>query len=71
MKRYDLGEWVRYDDVKELCDVVNKFFEYLEYTEVSDSGREFHPINISCCRVLLHEDVSKCLVRMKQLANKE
>ena len=54
----------------ELKKLVCQFFDYLEYTEVSDSGEEFHPIHIVNCRVLMQDEVSKCLVRMKQLARR-
>lgn len=28
-----------------------ELFNYFDYVEETDSGREFHPIQISCCRV--------------------
>ena len=36
-----------------LKECVKEFFDsYLNYTEESDSGRLFHPISISCGRVM-------------------
>lgn len=54
---------------EELKDVVKEFFSYLDYTEISDNDREFHPIHIGCMRVMMQDKVSACLNRMKELAN--
>jgi len=53
----------------QLKEAVKEFFAYLDMEEESDSGRIFHPISISCCRVMLHERVNSCLEKMKELAN--
>ena len=52
----------------ELKKEVDKFFEFLDYTEETDSGVVFHPIQLSNVRVMLQEPVSNCLRRMKELA---
>jgi hypothetical protein len=52
----------------ELKAAVKEFFDYLDMEEESDGGRMFHPINISCCRVMLHERVNSCLEKMKELS---
>jgi hypothetical protein len=54
--------------MNELKDAVKEFFSYLDYVEESDSGKEFHPIQISCVRVLMMDKVSNCLVKMKELS---
>lgn len=54
---------------KELKTLVKRLFEILDQKEESDSGREFSPVFISCCRVLLSEELNKILPRMKELAN--
>ena len=45
-------------DLKQL---VKELFSYLDYKEESDSGREFHPVCISNCRVLLTEPLNMLL----------
>lgn len=51
-----------------LTELVNEFFGYLDYTEESEQGYEFHPITIGCCRVMMHDKVEKCLKAMKEEA---
>lgn len=53
----------------ELKTLVKRLFEILDQKEESDSGREFSPVFISCCRVFLGEELDKVLKRMKELAN--
>ena len=54
----------------ELKMLVKSFFDdYLDLVEETDSGREFHPIHISCVRALKTEPLGKLLNRMKELAN--
>ena len=61
-------EYRRELDNMELGDLVREFFTYLDYTEESDSGRTFHPVTVSSCRVLLTEPVGMVLKRMRELA---
>jgi hypothetical protein len=49
-----------------LHDLVAEFFSYLDYTEESDSGRVFHPIEISSCRILMHEPLAYVLHQMRK-----
>jgi hypothetical protein len=57
------------NDKDELKSLVKSFFEdYLDYTEVSDSDKEFHPIYISSCRVLMTQELSELLKRMRELS---
>jgi hypothetical protein len=49
----------------ELQTLVRDFFTFLDHTEESDSGKIFHPITISCVRVLMIEPLSACLNKMK------
>ena len=50
-----------------LC--VKEFFEkYLNYAEESDSGKMFHPITVSCCRVMMTEPLNNLLARMAELS---
>jgi len=54
---------------KALEEAVKDFFEnYLNIVEESDSGREFHPITIGCCRAMKIQPLSDLLKRMKILA---
>ena len=53
----------------ELKTLTKKLFEILDIKEESDSGREFSPVFISCCRVYLGEELNKILRRMRELSN--
>jgi len=54
---------------EELKLLTKRFFEILDIREESDSGREFSPVYISCCRILLNQELNKILPKMKELAN--
>ena len=57
------------DKEARLKELVKSFFEdYLDYTEVSDMGNEFHPIYISSCRVLMTQELSEILKEMRELS---
>ena len=59
-------------DREELQTLVKDFFEkFLDTWEESDSGREFHPITISCCRCMKVEPLDKLLIRMRELSEAE
>jgi len=52
---------------KELKEAVSELFsDYLDVVEESDSGREFHPIFISCCRALKLEPLNNLLKKLKE-----
>ena len=54
---------------QELKIAVNKLFtEFLDVVEESDSGKEFHPIYISCCRALKLEPLNNLLKKLKELS---
>jgi len=54
---------------RELQLLVKDFFEkFLDTWEESDSGREFHPITISCCRAMKVEPLGILLERMRELS---
>jgi len=58
-----------YNNTIELKSLVKDFFEnYLDTWEESDSGREFHPITISCCRCMKIEPLNILLKRMRELS---
>ena len=64
MKAYEA-----YNNTIELKGLVKDFFEnYLDTWEESDSGREFHPITISCCRCMKIELLNKLMDRMRELS---
>lgn len=46
---------------------VQRLFGYLDLVETSDSGKEYHPVILSCSRVGLQEGLEACLKRMKGL----
>jgi len=48
--------------VKELFDT------YLNRVEESDSGTEFSPITLSCCRVMMLEPLNDLLTKMAKLS---
>jgi hypothetical protein len=53
----------------ELKELVKTFFdEYLDSVDESESGREFHPIQVSCCRALKSQPLGELLRKMKELS---
>ena len=52
-------------------ELVRELFKFLDYTEESDNGRIFHPIQISCCRALMSEPLDKVLKELKASITKE
>lgn len=50
----------------ELKDIVREFISYLDYTEETDSGREFHPITIGSCRILMTQPLGMCLNKLRE-----
>ena len=73
---YPQSEWVGLTDEEiaeerdaELRVCVKEFFEkYLNRVEESDSGTEFYPITVSCCRALMHEPLNALLSKMSALS---
>jgi len=53
----------------EVKEDLKKFFEMLNYTEESDSGRIFNPVNISCVRVHMVQPLNEILKRLEDYAN--
>jgi hypothetical protein len=47
-------------------ELVRELFEMLDYTEESDGGKIFHPVTITCCRVMMNERLNKLLAELKQ-----
>ena len=57
------------DKDSRLKELVKSFFDdYLDYTEVSDNDKEFHPIYISSCRVLMTQKLSEVLKEMREIS---
>jgi hypothetical protein len=55
--------------VDELKECVHEFFtKYLNHVEESDSGREFNPVTVGCCRALMLEPLNELLERMRVLS---
>jgi len=55
-----------------LKQLVQKLFtEYLDYTEESESGREFHPVHVSCSRAMMTKPCSELLQEIKKEAFSE
>lgn len=52
-------------------ELVRELFKFLDYTEESDNGRIFHPIEISCCRALMSEPLGEVLKELKASIIKE
>ena len=54
---------------KELKAAVNELFsEFLDVVEESDSGREFHPIFISCSRSMKIKPLNTLLKKLRELS---
>lgn len=58
------------EEESELKMRVKEFFTYLDTVEESEEGREFHPLQFTCCRSTMTPKVEACLERMKELACK-
>lgn len=50
-------------------ELIAELFSYLDYTEESDSGRVFHPITISSCRVGLSPGLDMVLKHLRARAD--
>jgi len=55
----------RYIRMEEL--VTSLFKDYLDIEEESDSGYMFHPIAISCCRVMKIDPLNNLMSELKEL----
>lgn len=55
---------------KTINELVKELFELLDHTEESDSGKEFHPITISSCRVLMTERLNKVLAELREASER-
>ena len=55
-------------DGMSIVDLVNEFFSYLDYTEESEGGTEFHPITIGSCRCLMSEPLQMCITKLREKA---
>lgn len=53
-------------DSMDLRVLVKEFLSYLDYTEETDSGREFHPITIGSCRILMSRPLDMCLKKLRE-----
>lgn len=62
----------RFDHYKETLKLmadgrlIDEFFSYLDYVEESDSGREFHPVAISSCRLSLSQPLNVVITELKK-----
>lgn len=52
---------------EKLNELVKEFFEILDTVEETDSGREFHPVYVSSCRVLLTKRMGEIFTEMKEI----
>ena len=54
--------------LKELSseELIQEFLSYLDYTEESDSGRVFHPIQISSTRALMSPCIDMLIKEMRK-----
>lgn len=60
------------EDALILQGLVKEFFnKYLNRVEESDSGTEFSPITLSCCRVMMLDPLNDLLTRMAELSGAE
>jgi len=56
-------------DDEKLKEAVKEFFnKYLNRVEESDSGYLFHPIGVSCCRVMMLRPLGNLLETMRELS---
>jgi hypothetical protein len=74
-KHVHISDKHKHEELKnalELQPLVKEFFnKYLNRVEESDSGREFNPVTIGCCRALMLEPLNELLERMRVLSGAE
>lgn len=47
---------------------VKHLIQLLDQRELSNSGKEFSPITISCCRLELGEELTDCITKLRKLS---
>ena len=52
-----------------LHELLTEFFQILNTVEETDSGREFHPVYISSCRVMKTKRVIEIISEIKDIIN--
>ena len=52
-----------------LHELLIEFFQILDSVEESDSGKEFHPVYISSCRVMKTKRLSEIFSEIKYIIN--
>ena len=60
------ADYAKTIDAMSLQDLVKEFFTYLDYVEETSSGREFHPITIGSCRILMSEPLDMCMKKLRE-----
>lgn len=55
-------------EYQELRELVQQMFNMLDYTEETDSGKIFHPIQFSCARALMTKPFSEILNKLRAAA---
>jgi hypothetical protein len=53
-------------DKMDLEELVREFLSYLDYVEESEGGREFHPITLGSCRVLMTQPLNMCIKKLRE-----
>lgn len=64
-----LTEYLQELENMSLEELGRELFSYFDITEESDSGREFHPICISNCRVAYQQTLGALLKEMRERVN--
>lgn len=57
-------------DAERIKELVKNFIEILDTVEESDSGKEFHPVYISSCRVMESKTINEILCELRELTSK-
>ena len=70
--RSDISEQLRKEyqeklDAMSTEEIVREFLSYLDYTEESESGREFNPITIGSCRVLMTQPLNMVINKLRKI----
>lgn len=47
-------------------ELVKELFSFLGIAECNESGSEFYPVHITCCRAMMIEPLNECLVALKE-----
>ena len=61
-----MAEYTEKVNQLDLTNLVAEFLSYLDYTEESESGHIFNPVQISSCRVLMSQPLDYVITQLRK-----